>query len=83
MLILAHSKQKKNIKQILFLYLWTFRSYMGSQPFKFLFVILNQNSFSTLFKIHVLEYSIPLTQTKSSFLTTWLNPLGVIFMDSF
>ena len=83
MLILTQSKQNKHIKQIMFLYPWTFRSHMGSQPFKFLFKILKQNSFNTRFKIHVLGYSIPLTQTKSSFLTIWLNPLGAIFMDSF
>jgi hypothetical protein len=52
---------------------------MGSQPFKLLIVILNQNSFN----IHVLEHIIQLTQTKSNFLTTWPNPLSASFMDSF
>ena len=71
--------QAQNIKQISFLYLWKFQLHMGSQPFRFLLVILNQN----LFNIHVLEHIIQLTQTKSNFLTTWPNPLGASFMDSF
>lgn len=71
--------QAKNIKQISFLYLWKFQLHMGSQPFKLLIVILNQNSFN----IHVLEHIIQLTQTKSNFLTTWPNPLSASFMDSF
>jgi hypothetical protein len=77
--VASSTLQAKNIKQISFLYLWKFQLHMGSQPFKFLLVILNQNSFN----IHVLEHIIQLTQTKSNFLTTWPNPLGASFMDSF